>query len=144
MIANLVIGKPVVQEKTPKDIFRMHVKVMHGDADMYTTKIWDVERKDLVELYGTLYMFLRYFALCHNSACDEHRVEEAIGKDWHDTFSNLVGGDVTCESRWAMAEEVKITYFSPEGIESDVIIELKEEGDTSYKQYTTLYRECVK
>lgn len=128
------IGKPKV-----KDIYRVKVEFMHGDADgtTYATfdfpsefpnlKVdnWDISMDELLTYLSA------FFSLHHNAAITfteggdfKKEVLNKAGLD-DNTIGNIDEsgmweGDITCEGRQAFPEAVTITYFNGLGVEHKV------------------------
>lgn len=140
ILSKLVIGKPVLN-KQPKNAWRLHVRVMHGDADHYDTRITDFYKQPTPKTYEEpeanlelyLQMLVAFFKLSWNAGSDMDVVREAIEKvgKWlkpHDEYftdlwQELVGSDITTDHQfWARPEKAWITYFDENSIEHEVKI----------------------
>ena len=131
----LTIGEPVKLKKRPTNKWRLHVHVMHGDADHDETNKEDfafthAETID-PELAFKIETFKNLFAMHWNDQCDENalgiaieKAEETTGYKAHcDAFIDLVPKDVTCQNgRKAMPREMWITFFDANGTEFEVIL----------------------
>lgn len=136
MIETFKIGSPVVKESNPTNAYRLHIEVMHGDADHYETVIRDYilkpnkdigeQGKDDLELI--LAMLKAFFSLSWNDGCDNDKINEAIteaAKPFNiefptDIYGELIPNDITYVEVRARPMNVKLTYFNENGIEHEV------------------------
>jgi len=141
MVETFVIGEPVVKSKNPRNAWRLHVKVMHGDADKYETVRRDYYKNPNKKKYQEgepqfkemLAALQAFFALSWNDGCDEDKVEAAITKatepfkndpdfgGW-DAYSDFIPRDITYNDGHCRPDNVKVTYFDEGGTEYKVAI----------------------
>ena len=135
---DLVVVKQISKPKV-KNIYRVVVEFMHGDADgtTYVTFDFPADRPNsgveewepgLNELLTYLHAF---FSLHHNAGCD-FRMRSKFRKDVLNKAglddmaidrveeAGMWEGDITCEGYMAAPEAVTITYFNDFGVEHSV------------------------
>ena len=135
---DLLVEKKVSKPKV-KDIYRVKVEFMHGDADGTTYKTFDFPSEfpnlSVEEWDPTLNELLTYltafFSLEHNAGCDftsggkfKKKVLNDAGLD-DDAIDRVEEAgmwehDITCEDRMARPEAVTISYFNGLGVEHKV------------------------
>lgn len=122
-----LLNKTTLVGENPTDTYRIHLELMHGDADHDTTATRDLTNtKELEKVVDILKVGFDYEA--HN----QNKMEEAIEKvglslgveDANDIYSDLVGDDVTYMDCLASIEKLYVTWFNGGGVEYDMSIEL--------------------
>lgn len=135
---DLVVATPVVK-KQPKNLYRIDVEFMHGDADGETHVKFDFngtnpnEREDEWDptMDEVLTYLAAFFSLEWNAGCDfcqEGAVkEETLAKFGLDEDARgrieeagMWEGDITCEGYQARPMNAKVTYFNEFGVEHQV------------------------
>lgn len=129
----LTVGK---QSGTPKNVFKIDVRFMFGDADNYSNEQWHIQDEDLVlELCNMLQDLktaphhrdsLRYYPEDHPSFPKFVFVEDAEFFDEDDEY--IYGEDIPLESwpndvdGWGVGkvENFRVTYFDISGCEFSV------------------------
>ena len=124
MINEIKIGSPI-KKIYPKNKYRLHTSVMHGDADLYETHTVDLD-KDGAILYWNL--FSAYFEYGFNHkyvpeddiriVLDQRCKELGIDGDSWDYCYDIIGTDVTTDAQYlARLEKMWLTYFDEQGVE---------------------------
>lgn len=134
----LTIGAPTTPPSNPTCTYRLTIKCMHGDADLYTEHSLDV--KDTAELEWYLNVLETYATkLCWNTQCDVTSSEDwaitvlkwddepkwSSRETEHMWFFNLVQKipcDAHCEDRMASPDRWKVVYFDEVGTEMYVTV----------------------
>ena len=137
---DLVVDKAVPLKNKPKNVYRVKVKFMHGDADGETTKSADFPaskdyvREDYEPSIDEVLTYLKaFFDLPWNAGCDfcmgrrgkKAEVLHAAGLD-DDAIARceedfLWEGDITSDHQYqARPDSVNITYFDHNGVEHAV------------------------
>jgi len=110
------IAGPKRIPKGPKNVFRLKVSAMSGDADHYETNVWDVEpeRKKAIELAIGLCDWANKDWPNRDSILD--RINE-IQKDHKVNLYSLVGRDTTCYDYICRPSLKELTWFDENGVE---------------------------
>lgn len=135
---DLVVGNRIEKE-VPKNIYRVDVEFMHGDADGETHVTFDFNGSNPNEreaeweptLDEVLSYLVAFFSLEWNAGCDfcrEGKVKErtllkfGIDEDARERVeeAGMWEHDITCEEYQARPANAKVTYFDEYGVEHDV------------------------
>lgn len=129
------IGEPVVKP-TIKDVFRINVSFMHGDADHYSDETFDFPTSDL----DTFLKFLKLYQNLKGGYWGDDTVQELIqtlgiannGDDIWEVMLDYVPRDVTGGDDYypAHVRNISVTYFDSSGVEREVKLN---PPDTLYK-----------
>lgn len=109
------IGKPVVI-KNPKSVYVLEFEVMHGDADGYSTEVWEYSESRKNDFIETLKVF-KEIEKVKNGYEEEHYPEiegynEYVSENWP--------SDHTCSDYPAALQEYKIYYYDENGVKHHV------------------------
>lgn len=130
---DFIVDKAIIPETNPKNIYRLHVVGMSGDADHYKINIRDF--KNIDHMLPTFRMMIRGFKAAR--LYDEKALEIAIemeGERLNDEFSDykpyamdlyseLVGWDVTNDGQTrCLPDEMYITWFNDFGTEHKIAL----------------------
>lgn len=126
---DFLINKSITSEPNPRNVLRLHVVGMSGDADHYETNTRDY--KNVEEMLPAFRMMIRGFQTAR--LYDEKALNEAIEEEGDrldeghsdpkykayamDVYSELVGYDVTSEGMLCMPERMYVTWFNDYGEE---------------------------
>lgn len=127
MIKNIKVSEAAI--KKPKNKFVFHLKVMHGDADLYEENTVKLDSEERAIEYWNLFSF--WFDCDFNKRwADEEEIMEAFKnrakelgiEDYpEDTYLDMVGMDITTGGNYyARLEGMWLTYFDENGIEHGV------------------------
>ena len=130
---DFIIDKAIIPEENPRNIYRLHVVGMSGDADHYETNIRDF--KNIDDMLPTFRMMIR--AMQTYRLYDEKALDMAIEMEGEklpdpecdyqpyalDVYSELVGYDVTNDGQTrCKPDEMYITWFNDFGVEHKISI----------------------
>jgi hypothetical protein len=136
-----ILGNKIELDPRPSNIYRLSVKCMHGDADHYTTHNRDfhADEEGQKKLETALAGFIAFCRLDWNTACDwEPRKDESLTAEQKESYENIVSYDIiTCDDRLASPDHIKVTYFSSDGDEYEVTLNI------NGKDFTELTRCCL-
>lgn len=126
----------LVSNETPSSCYRLHVKSMSGDADLYQTATRDIRSEE--ELEKLILLFDAFFDLDHNSQCDYNSVVSAIEEKGEelgfeyptDEYGDLTGYDVIYQGNFAKPNIIWVTWFNEYGEEYEVSFDYKGERVT--------------
>jgi len=135
---DFIINQAIIPEDNPRNIYRLHVVGMSGDADHYETNTRDF--KNIDHMLPTFHMMVRGFQLARFR--DKKALEIAIEMEGErladefcdykpyamDIYSELVGYDVTCDDKLCMPDRMYITWFNDLGIEHKISI-ISDDGE---------------
>jgi hypothetical protein len=133
-IEQFEIGKPVEQKKNPTNVWRLHVRTMHGDADHYETVVTDYSPSNTSSDYahqgerGLLLSIAIIKALKENKYARniDDILDEAAKpfgfEYWSDIVCDSIGRDITHDEVWASPQDWYVTWFDEKGIEHKVSI----------------------
>lgn len=123
------IAGPIEKPKA-RDVWRLHIKSMSGDADEFNTVVKDF--KDLMEMERHLKVIAAFFTLSWNQGCDDELAREtmlkvALEQGWDkgqfgDFHYDMVGRDVTYSDVMRRPHKMWVTYFDNVGVEHHVNI----------------------
>lgn len=126
----LIIKDPIPAIDNPTNIYRIHIKSMHGDADAYTE-----QQEQVVEVEEVI-NYIKFLSTVWTMTGDEYNDNEvrkavreaAVELNYkahgEDLFMDLVEMDQTRTEGYAAVDEIWITYFNLDGIEFKVDIDL--------------------
>ena len=137
----LSIGKPIPRAKSPKNIYRLTITNMHGDADAETVNTYDFKAEEVEKEaeYGlTLFELLSalhfYDGLHHGQQCDfcyssnkrrELMSKAGLSDKVIDNITDYMDGDCTNDGNTlAMFDGWTLTYFNGAGVEHEVNIQI--------------------
>ena len=137
----LTTGNPIPRAKSPKNIYRLVITNMHGDADAETVNTYDFDADKIEkgEEYGlTLFELLEvlhfYDSLHHGQKCDfcysssRRRAlmsKAGLSDKVTDQITDYMDGDCTNDGNTlAMFDGWTLTYFNEAGVEHEVIIQI--------------------
>jgi len=135
----LLIDKAVTPKENPRNVFRLYVVGMSGDADHYETNTRDYD--NVPQMMPAFRMMCRGFETAQYY--DEKVLEIAINMEGErlddgnpdykpyaeDIYSELVGYDVTNDGQTkCMPDKMYVRYFNDFGIEHEISM-LLDNGD---------------
>ena len=111
---NLIIRDPI-QPRVYKNIYKIVIENMHGDADMFSYITLYLDEKDIINIVDfCAWLNIKYLR------------DNVIEKVYYKVFKekiNFMVGDATCDGqRLASPRVQKITYFDENGVEHEVRI----------------------
>lgn len=125
-----VIGNPVENNAVKHSVFELSVEGMSGDADHHEINTQTGSEEKLIPYIRILQHVEK---LDWNSLIDEDCVKEAITEkaeelgldvdritDW---FSDMVGRDITNDSRRAVMSDFGVYWYDEEGVKYHVTVE---------------------
>lgn len=126
----LVIGQPVTNNEVKRSVFELSVEGMSGDADHHEISTQTGSEEKLIPYI----QILQHVEKLHwNSLIDQECVQEAIAEkaeelgldvnritDW---FSDMVGRDITSDSRQAVMTDFGVYWYDEAGVKYHVTIE---------------------
>ena len=121
-----------------------HFKNMSGDADHYEIVTKQVLTTE--DIFNVIYLYATRWFMSNDDRYDDEKMVAAIEErgtksgfeDPIDEYSNMVCYDVTSEGRWAMPDDMQVTYFTQNGVEYRVGFVI---GD---KVYTVIHEGNIK
>lgn len=129
------IGEPVKKASLPKNVMKINVENMHGDADQYTTSSYKFNlsvAKDVETAEHILSIYEIFKNLDHNSQCDFMYSNANRFRILHDngiTDNNVIDRvfDLVFErdctndgNTWALPQSLNIVYYNEVGTEFHV------------------------
>jgi hypothetical protein len=137
-IEDLKIGDKIIKNN-PRNTWRIHTNVMHGDADKYETRIldlpdevnreWTPSAKDLPIYIAILDAHLKVKYNDRREHEEVHKIIKSLIKNqedvdyWLDRYSILVPGDCISDYQYKSSiQKFWITRFGIHGDEYEVIL----------------------
>lgn len=125
--ATLIVGE-ALSTVTPRDMYVLEIKYMHGDADVYTTEKYTFKPTQIELLQKTLVLIEEAstydFEVTNGRKWLRNFLVERSGLSVEDVdvfFDNYVQGDATCDHEYvANFEEWLLTYYDHDGVGYDV------------------------
>jgi hypothetical protein len=128
---DFIIEKAIPAEKAPKDIYRLHVVGMSGDADHYETNtrdFSDMQEPKMRKIIAIMIAGFQTHCLYNDKLQDEAIEKAAEGTDIKyptDVYTDMVGYDITNDGQTRCSpDEMYVTWFNCFGTEHKVAIEL--------------------
>jgi hypothetical protein len=123
MIDDIKVSKEKI--KHPKNKFVLHLKMMHGDADHYTTEDIILDRNKAIEEWNMLSVLFDLVSewdyLCEFDIIDRLKNSEQLqGIPDPDRCLDLIHYDVKYDGRRATPESMWMTYFDDDGVEYNI------------------------
>ena len=137
----LITGKPIPRSKSPKNIYRLVIVNMHGDADAETTNTYDFKTSEVsrspahgLGLFELLEVLHFYDKLSQNAQCDfcysrqkrrELMSNAGFSDKAVDNITDYMDSDCTnLGNSLAMFDGWTLTCFDSNGVEHEVNIQI--------------------
>lgn len=124
MIADIKVGK-AKELKNPKNKYKLYLRLMHGDADSYTSEEEILDKERAIEDWNLLSILFdllpRWDYLSSFELEDILKVKGAeFGISNPEGILDLIHYDVVYEGRYARPQVMWLTYFDDNGVEHGV------------------------